>query len=91
MKSLSIVKDLVRNGITFNTIAPGEIYIEGTGSHKEQQENPLLFAKKIENSPMGRMGVPEDVSFIVRCICSPHSAFLNGACIPIDGGESRSF
>ena len=37
------------------------------------------------------LGKPEDVAGLVTFLCSDKAQFVNGACIVIDGGESRSF
>lgn len=37
------------------------------------------------------LGKPEDVAGIVTFLCSEKAEFVNGACIVVDGGESRSF
>ena len=36
-------------------------------------------------------GKPEDVSSIVVFLCSDKAKHVNGACITVDGGESKSF
>ena len=43
MKSLSSLSYLVREGITFNSVAPGGIYIEGTGFEEEKAARPDAF------------------------------------------------
>lgn len=37
------------------------------------------------------VGKPEDVSGIVAFLCSNKAKHINGACITVDGGESKSF
>ena len=92
MKNLSKHKYLVRNGITFNTVSPGGIFIEGTGFEKEKKEDPDKFDKFIDdNFPVGRMGTPEDVAELVVFLCSNKASFINGSQIMIDGGQSVSF
>jgi 3-oxoacyl-[acyl-carrier protein] reductase len=92
MKTLAKTSHLVKDGITFNTVAPGGILIPGTGWEQEQKEYPEKFKDFVNfYLPLGRMGTSEEVSFIVLCICSVNSSLLNGACIAVDGGESRSF
>lgn len=92
MKTLSMDHELVRNGITFNTIAPGGIMINDTGWEKEAKENPEIFNEKLDKEfPLGRLGTPEEVANVVTFICSERASLVNGACITTDGGESRSF
>jgi 3-oxoacyl-[acyl-carrier protein] reductase len=92
MKNLSKHKYLVRNGITFNTVSPGGIFIEGTGFEKEKLENLDKFNNFVDdNFPIGRMGTPEEVAELVVFLCSNKASFINGSQIMIDGGQSVSF
>lgn len=91
MKTLSMYNYLVRDGITFNTVAPGAVMIEGTGWTVEKEKNPEGFNRFIENLPLGRMGLPEEVANVVAFLCSKQASLVNGACISVDGGESKSF
>lgn len=92
MKSLSLDRDLVRNGITFNTVAPGNIMIPDTGWDEEMKANPDEFNARLERDfPLGRLGKPEEVASVVAFLCSESASLVNGACIAVDGGESRSF
>ena len=34
---------------------------------------------------------PEDVANLVVFLCSKKATYINGACITVDGGESKSF
>ena len=80
MKSLSLRAELVRDGVTFNTVAPGRILIPGTGWDKKRSDNPL-----------GRLGTPEEVAEVILFLCSKNASLVNGACVTADGGESKSF
>ena len=91
MKTLAMNHHLTRDGITFNSVAPGGIMIPNTGWAKEQKENPGEFKKIIGQLPLGRLGTPEEVASIVVFICSKEASLLNGASIPVDGSEGRSF
>jgi len=92
MKNLSLNRDLARDGITFNSVAPGAILIPDTGWELEKEQNPGQFEKMIdENFPMGRLGTPEEVASVVVFVCSEGASLLTGAAIPVDGGESKSF
>lgn len=92
MKCLSMNAVLVRDGITFNSIAPGGIMIPDTGWVKEQKENPEKFRETINKQyPLGRLGTPEEVANVVAFLSSERASLINGACIVVDGGESKSF
>jgi len=92
MKTLAMNGSLARDGITFNSVAPGGIMIPDTGWEKEQKENPARFEKMVDTQfPLGRMGTTEEVASVVVFICSEKASLVNGAAIPVDGAESRSF
>ena len=90
MKSLSRMSYLVRDGITFNSVAPGGIYIPGTGFEDERDRDPRGFARMIDlEYPLGRLGTPEEVAAVVAFLCSAQAGLVNGANITVDGGQSR--
>jgi 3-oxoacyl-[acyl-carrier protein] reductase len=92
MKSLAMRPDLARDGITFNSVAPGNIMIPGTGWDDERKRDPAAFRKMVgEKFPMGRLGTPEEVASVVVFLCSAKASLVSGACFVVDGGESRSF
>ena len=92
MKSLSLTKYLVRSGITFNSVAPGGIYISGTGFEEEKNKDENAFAKMVEAEyPLGRLGTPEEVADLVCFLSSTQASLINGAQISADGGQSKSF
>ena len=79
MKGLSRDPQYVRHGITFNTVCPGNVYVDG----KPRVDEEAL--------PMGRMGTPQEVAKLVAFLCSTDAAWINGSCVTIDGGESCAF
>jgi 3-oxoacyl-[acyl-carrier protein] reductase len=82
----------VREGITFNSVAPGGIYIPGTGFEDEKRRDPAAFARMVDAEyPLGRLGTPEEVAAVVVFLCSAQASLVNGANITVDGGQSRSF
>lgn len=92
MKTLAMDPELVRDNLTFNSVAPGAIMIPGTGWDDEKKKDPASFEEKMkENFPLGRLGTPEEVADVVAFICSQKASLMNGACVAVDGAESRSF
>jgi 3-oxoacyl-[acyl-carrier protein] reductase len=81
MKSMSRNKKYAEAGITFNTICPGFLSM----SDKKIDD---FYKSEI---PGGQFGTPDDVAPMVALLCSPKSSYINGACITIDGGFSKSF
>jgi len=92
MKSLAVRKELVRDGITFNTVSPGAIMIQNTGWADEEKKDTNAFHEMLNNQfPLGRMGTPEEVANVVLFLCSEQASLVNGANIVVDGGQSKSF
>lgn len=88
MKNLAGNKDFARHGITFNSVAPGAIYIEDTGWDTLKRESPEQFQAFSDSLPLGRLGTPQEVASVVAFICSEEASLLNGASIVVDGGET---
>lgn len=92
MKCLGLDRELVRRGITFNSVAPGPIMIPDTGWDQERLNDPEGFAGMArERFTLGRLGTPEEVADVVTFLCSEKASLVNGASIVVDGGESRAF
>lgn len=92
MKNLARNRDLVRDGITFNSVAPGAIQIPDTGWDEEARQDPEAFKARLDKDfPLGRLGTPEEVADVVAFVCSVRASLLNGATILVDGGESPAF
>ena len=91
MKTLGMDREMAQAGITFNSIAPGAVLSPGNGWDRFRVEDPEGFIRKASQRPQGRLGTPEEIAHVVAFICSEKASLLNGACIPVDGAESRSF
>ena len=79
----SLAKELGKDGITANAVAPGVIDTDMT-------KNIPFIRKKIILSmiPLGRTGTPEDVANLVMFLASEKSGYITGQVIRIDGGFS---
>jgi 3-oxoacyl-[acyl-carrier protein] reductase len=72
-------------------VAPGSILFEGGSWHRRQQADPEGIADFIRRElPLGRFGTPEEVANVVAFLCSQQASLVNGACVAVDGGQSRS-
>jgi len=92
MKNLSINQQYASSNITFNSVAPGGIWIPNTGWEKMRDEDPQGFEEFLTNNfPRGSMGTPEEVADLVLFLCSDRASLINGASISADGGESVYF
>ena len=75
-----------------NTILPGNIYFNNGTWDLKMKNNSQEITNMIEkNVPLKRFGYPEEVANLVLFISSEKAAFITGACITIDGGQTKSF
>jgi 3-oxoacyl-[acyl-carrier protein] reductase len=87
----SLAREVAAKGVTVNAIAPGSILWEGGGWQRRQQADPEATNDLIRHEmPLGRFGAVDEVASLVAFICSQQASLVNGACIAVDGGQSRS-
>lgn len=79
--SQSMALDLAKYGIRVNSIAPGMTAIRGSFTPEELSDGS--FPKKI---PLGRMGSPREVGYLIAFLASDKAAYITGNVSRIDGG-----
>jgi NAD(P)-dependent dehydrogenase (short-subunit alcohol dehydrogenase family) len=73
-------------GVTVNAIGPGIIETPLTRAYMDQ--HPERVAATIENTPLRRIGTPEDVADVVAFLASDGARFITGQTVYVDGGIS---
>ncbi len=78
-KALS--KEVGPSGIRVNCIAPGVIDTDMNRCHSEDVMRELA-----EETPLGRIGTPEDIANLISFLASAEASFITGQIITADGG-----
>jgi 3-oxoacyl-[acyl-carrier protein] reductase len=77
----SLARELGSRGVRANVVAPGYVKTQLTDVLPEEATKAMLG-----NTPLGRLGEPEDVAGAVRFLCSDEASFITGEVLLVDGG-----
>ncbi len=77
----SLARELGSRNVRANVVAPGYVKTQLTDVLPDEATNAML-----QNTPLGRLGDPEDVAGAVRFLCSDAAAFITGDVLLVDGG-----
>ncbi len=81
----SLAREVGSRGVTVNTVAPGFIATDMTNELPGAQREALLA-----QTPLGRLGAPEDIAAAVVYLASPAGAFITGETLNVNGGLHMS-
>lgn len=76
-----LAKRLCKDNINVNAIAPGAFPSDMTKVVLKEHEKMML-----DNIPMGRIGVPEDMAGVAIYLASRASSYVTGITLTVDGG-----
>ncbi len=74
-----------QHGIRVNGIAPGLVK---TDFARALYENPEAAKAAVARTPMGRLGVPDDIAGAAVFLASPGASWLTGQTLVVDGGTT---
>ena len=77
----SLARELGSRGVRANVVAPGYIHTRLTDVLPEEARAAMLA-----NTPLGKLGDPEDIAGAVRFLCSDEASFITGEVLLVDGG-----
>jgi NAD(P)-dependent dehydrogenase (short-subunit alcohol dehydrogenase family) len=85
----AMATELSPQGIRVNCVAPG--FIATDMSAKALDNDPNRKQKVLSRTPMGKLGVPEDIADAVLFLASDVAKYITGVVLPVDGGNSIGF
>lgn len=77
----SLARELGSRNVRANVVAPGYVKTQLTDVLPEEATGAMLG-----NTPLGRLGEPEDVAGAVRFLCSDAASYITGEVLLVDGG-----
>ncbi len=80
----SLAAEWGQRGVRVNAVAP--TYIETPLTKFGIEENPEMYAKWLEMTPMGRVGQPEEIGSVVAFLASDAASLMTGSIVLVDGG-----
>ncbi|MBS1886129.1 MAG: SDR family oxidoreductase [Actinobacteria bacterium] len=92
----SIAEQYGPQGIRINTINPGPVDtdrwdgLEKAFARDKKVSQDRARELTLSSLPLGRICGPEEVASLVAFVASPLASYLNGAHIPVDGGQRKA-
>jgi NAD(P)-dependent dehydrogenase (short-subunit alcohol dehydrogenase family) len=92
----SLAEQYGPKGIRVNTVNPGPVDtdrwdgLEKAFARDKGCDQQTAHELAVSSIPLGRICTPQEVANLVAFVASPRASFLNGAHIPIDGGQRKA-
>jgi meso-butanediol dehydrogenase / (S,S)-butanediol dehydrogenase / diacetyl reductase len=81
-----LAAELARDGVRVNAIAPGPCAT--SIPHTLGDDISKVHEDLLATVPLGRLGAPEELAWWIVQLVDPHAAWVTGAVIPVDGGQT---
>ena len=88
----NLARSVARQGVRVNVVAPGNVLFDGGSWASKLAEDPERVHAYIDAEvPLGRFGTPDEIGSLVAFLSSDRAAFITGACLVADGGQTRAY
>ncbi len=85
-------RSLGADGVRVNAVAPGNVLFPGSRWEEKLSEDPDAVQTYIRSEvPLRRFASPDEIAAGIVFLASPGASFISGACLVIDGGQTRAF
>jgi 3-oxoacyl-[acyl-carrier protein] reductase len=94
--SKTMSNELAQYGITINSLLPGFIStsrldaVAQSFANRDGVSKDAMTEKMRSSVPAKRFGDPKEIAAVAAFVASPAASYLNGICIPVDGGRTGS-
>lgn len=92
----SVAEQYAPFGIRCNTVNPGPVNtdrwdgLEKAFARDKKVTQERAHDLAVRSLPLGRVCEPEEVANLVTFVASPRASYLNGAHVPLDGGQRKA-
>lgn len=77
----SVAREVGKYGINVNAVLPGLTATPTIAKMPEKYKEMIL-----RETPLGRIGEPEEVANVIAFLASDEASFMTGACVEVSGG-----
>jgi NAD(P)-dependent dehydrogenase (short-subunit alcohol dehydrogenase family) len=78
-----LAAELAADGIRINSVSPGVVH---SGLNRDTLGNENIRAATVANTPLGRIGEPDDIARAVAFLAGPGADYVTGTDLVADGG-----